>query len=158
MQKEINTRIHINASPEKVWQVLTDFENQCKWNPFVRSITGDVKKGNTIKVVLGPQGSKPMTFKPTVLAFEQNREFRWLGHLFFSGIFDGEHSYQLLENGDGSTTFIHSEKFKGILVGLMAKKLDTEIKAGFEEMNIALKGQAEALSVGVYPPFVSSHH
>lgn len=149
MKKEINTRIHINASPEKVWQVLTDFANYGKWNPFVRSITRGVKKGNTIKVVLGPQGSKPMTFKTTVLAYDQNREFRWLGHLLLPGIFDGEHCFQLLENGDGNTTFIHSEKFKGILVGLMAKKLDTEIKAGFEEMNIALKRQVEALSVAV---------
>jgi hypothetical protein len=149
MQKEIKTQIQINASPEKVWQVLTDFENQGKWNPFIRSITGSVNKGNKIKVVLGPQGSKPMTFKPTVLAFDQNREFRWLGNLLFPGIFDGEHIFQLLENEDGSTTFIHGEKFKGILVGLMAKKLDTEIKTGFEGMNQALKGQVEALSVKV---------
>jgi hypothetical protein len=145
MQKEIKTQIQINASPEKVWQILTDFENQAKWNPFVRSITGDVRKGNKIKVVLSPQGTKPMTFKPTVLAFDQNREFRWLGNLLFPGIFDGEHIFQLLENEDGSTTFIHGEKFKGILVGLMAKKLDTEIKEGFEKMNQALKGQVEAL-------------
>ncbi|MCC5928891.1 MAG: SRPBCC domain-containing protein [Cyclobacteriaceae bacterium] len=147
MKKEIKTQIQINASPEKVWGVLTDFENQGKWNPFVRSITGDVKKGNNIKVVLGPQGSKPMKFKPTVLAFDKNREIRWLGHLLIPGIFDGEHVFQLLENVDGSTTFIHSEKFKGILVGLMAKKLDSEIKAGFEDMNKALKEQVEALSV-----------
>jgi len=143
MQKEIKTQIQINASPEKVWQVLTDFENQGKWNPFIRSITGSVNKGNKIKVVLGPQGSKPMTFKPTVLAFDQNREFRWLGNLLFPGIFDGEHIFQLLKNEDGSTTFIHGEKFKGILVGLMAKKLDTEIKAGFEDMNRALKNRVE---------------
>jgi len=143
MKKEINTQIRINASPEKVWQVLTDFENHGKWNPFVRSIAGDVKQGNRIKVVLGPQGSKPMTFKPIVLAFDQNREFRWLGHLMFPGIFDGEHIFQLLANEDGSTTFIHSEKFKGILVGLMAQKLDTEIRAGFEDMNRALKKKVE---------------
>lgn len=145
MKKEIKTQIQINASPESVWQVLTDFENHSKWNPFVRSISGEVKKGNKIKVVLGPQGSKPMTFKPTVLAFEPNREFRWLGHLGFPGIFDGEHSFELLENVDGTTTFIHGERFKGILVGMMAKKLDTEIKEGFEDMNRALKEKAEAL-------------
>lgn len=145
MKKEIKTQIRINASPEKVWQVLTDFENHSHWNPFVRSITGEVKKGNNIKVVLGPQGTKPMAFKPTVLEFDQDREFRWLGHVLFPGIFDGEHIFQLLANEDGSTTFIHSEKFQGILVGLMAQKLDTEIKAGFEDMNLALKEQVEEM-------------
>lgn len=149
MKKEIKTQIRINANPEKVWKVLTDYENHSKWNPFIRSITGDVKIGNKIKVVLGPQGSKPMTFKPKVLSLEPNCEFSWLGHLIFPGIFDGEHSFQLYENGDGSTTFIHKEKFNGFLVRAMAKKLNTEIKAGFEDMNRALKRQVEALSTGV---------
>jgi len=91
----------------------------------------------------------PEISRPAVLAFDQNRELRWLGNLFVSGIFDGEHIFQLLKNEDGSTTFIHSEKFKGILVGLMVKKLDTEIRAGIEDMNRALKEQVEALPVEV---------
>jgi hypothetical protein len=143
MQKEIKTQTQINATPQQVWAVLTDFEKHGKWNPFLRSITGDIKEGNKIKVVLGPQGNKPMTFKPKVLAFKEAQEFRWLGNLFFPGIFDGEHYFELLENVDGSTTFIHGEKFKGMLVGMMAKKLDTDIKQGFEAMNKALKKQAE---------------
>lgn len=143
MEKEISTQIHINAGPERVWQVLTDFERQGQWNPFVRSITGHVAEGHRIKVVLGPQGSKPMTFRPTVVAYEPNRAFRWLGHLGFPGLFDGEHSFELLENGDGTTTFLHKEQFRGILVGLIAKKLDADIRAGFESMNRALRQQVE---------------
>ncbi|EOZ98416.1 hypothetical protein A33Q_1070 [Indibacter alkaliphilus LW1] len=143
MQKEIKTQIHINATPQQVWDVLTDFEKHGQWNPFIRSISGIAKEGNKIKVVLGPQGDKPMTFNPKVLAFKEAQEFRWLGHLFSPGIFDGEHYFELMENVDGSTTFIHGEKFKGMLVGMMAKKLDTAIKQGFEAMNKALKKQAE---------------
>lgn len=146
MKKEIKTQIQINAKPQQVWDVLTNFESHSKWNPFVRSITGDVRKGNKIKVVLGPQGDKPMTFRPIVLALKEAQEFRWLGHLFIPGIFDGEHYFQLMENVDGTTTFIHGERFKGILVGMMAKKLDTDIKQGFETMNKALKNQVEILA------------
>ncbi|WP_209329708.1 SRPBCC domain-containing protein [Lunatimonas salinarum] len=87
-----------------------------------------------------------MIFKPKVLAFRQAQEFRWLGHMLIPGIFDGEHFFELLENVDGSTTFIHGELFKGILVGMMAKKLDTDIMQGFEEMNVALKKQVVALA------------
>lgn len=146
MKKEIKTQIHINATPQEVWKVFTDFDNYPTWNPFVRSISGYVEKGNKIKVVLGPQGAKPMTFKPKVLAFKEAHEFIWLGYLLFPGIFDGEHYFELLENVDGSCTFIHGEKFKGILVGLMANKLDTEIKQGFEAMNKALKKQTEMIT------------
>jgi len=38
--KEIRTETEIKASPGKVWQVLTDFENHRNWNPFIRSIEG----------------------------------------------------------------------------------------------------------------------
>ena len=146
MKKEIKTQIHINATPQQVWDVLIDFEKHGQWNPIIRSISGKAEEGKKIKVVLGPQGDKPMTFKPKVLAFKEVLEFRWLGHLFIPGIFDGEHYFQLMENVDGSTTFIHGERFKGILVGIMANKLDTDIKQGFEAMNKAFKKQVETLS------------
>ncbi len=145
MKKEIKTQIQINSSPQQVWQVLSNFENY-GWNPFVKSIIGKVQQDNRIKVVLGPEGSKPMTFKPKVLVYKENKQLTWLGNLWMPGIFDGEHNFELLENVDGTTTFIHSEKFNGILVGLMAKKLDNEIKSGFEAMNLALKQEVERLN------------
>lgn len=138
MTKEIKTEILIKATPERVWSVLTNFKEYSKWNPFVKSLTGDVKVGNKIEVVL--QG---MTFKPKVLAYEQNKEFRWLGHLLITGLFDGEHSFVLIDNGNGTTTFKHNEKFNGILVGLFSKKLDNETKSCFELMNQKLKEEAE---------------
>lgn len=136
--KEIITEIQIQASPEKVWNILTDFARYPEWNPFIKSLTGNVSKGNRIEAHIDT-----MRFKPTVLAFEKNREFRWIGHLLFRGIFDGEHRFQLIANADGSTRFIHAEKFGGILVGMLSKKLDNETKAGFESMNRKLKEIAE---------------
>ncbi len=41
--KQIETEILINAKPDKVWQVLTDFESHSKWNPFIKSISGEKK-------------------------------------------------------------------------------------------------------------------
>lgn len=136
--KEINTEIHINAPSEKVWSILADFESYPSWNPFVHSLTGEVEKGKKIKVAL-----PGMNFTPTVLAFEENKEFRWIGHLLFKGLFDGEHSFVLIQNSDGTTTFRHSEKFNGLLVKLFSKKLDTDTKSGFIEMNLKLKEMAE---------------
>ena len=81
MTKEIKTEILINASPEKVWKVFTDFHNYSKWNPFILSISGIAEVGNKIKVQLLPPGTKGMTFKPTVLVKQPQKEFRWLGRL-----------------------------------------------------------------------------
>lgn len=137
---ELKTQIKINGSLDKVWNVFTDFKAYPEWNPFVKRLSGNVKKGEQIEVDL-----PGMKFKPNVLNFEPNSEFRWKGKLFFKGLFDGEHYFRLEENEDGSVTFIHGENFSGILVGLFKRKLMTETKSGFVEMNEALKKRVEEI-------------
>jgi hypothetical protein len=143
MAKEIKTEIVINATPERIWAILTNFDNYPNWNPFIKSIKGDVKVGNKIAARIEPPKASGMTFKPKILVFEKNKELRWIGHLLFSGLFDGEHKFELIDNGNGTTTFIQSEKFKGILVPFFKKKLDNNTRQGFELMNVKLKELAE---------------
>lgn len=138
MTKQIKTSITINASREKIWEILMDFENYPKWNSFIKSVSGNVKVGNQIQIKL--QG---MTFKPVVLILNKNTELKWLGHLWFKGLFDGEHKFYLTSNGNAATHFEQSEKFSGILVTLFSKSLDKDIKIGFEKMNNELKFRAE---------------
>jgi hypothetical protein len=136
--KTIETEITINANVETVWRVLTDFQNHPKWNPFIKSITGEKTVGQTITVSIKPPNGNGMTFKPKILKFDQNKEFRWLGKLGFTGIFDGEHYFILEQISDKQTKFIHGEKFSGILVMISGKMLD-KTKDGFELMNQAIK-------------------
>lgn len=143
MAKEIKTEILIHSIPEKIWSILTNFDNYPNWNPFIKSIKGKVKVGNKITVRIEPPESKGMSFKPEVLKFETDKELSWLGHLLFTGLFDGEHKFELIDNGNGTTTFRQSENFKGILVPLFEKQLDNNTKRGFEEMNEKLKELAE---------------
>lgn len=143
MSKEIKTEITINANPIKVWKLLTDFENYPNWNPFIKSINGEVKVGNKITARIEPPDASGMTFKPIVLTYEPNKELRWIGTLLFKGLFDGEHKFELVDNRNGTTTFIQSERFNGILVPLFAKQLDNNTKRGFELMNKKLKEMAE---------------
>ncbi|MGS2762993.1 SRPBCC family protein [Sinomicrobium sp. M5D2P9] len=141
---EIKTQIIINATLDKVWTVLMDFENSPNWNSFITSITGEPKVGGQITVsIVSPEG-KHMTFKPAVLAFEHNKEFRWIGKLWFKGVFDGEHKFELMDNGNGTTIFNHSQTFKGMLVGLFRKQLKDNTKTGFEWMNVELKNRVES--------------
>lgn len=136
---KIITEIQIDAPVEKVWEMLMDFETYPQWNPFVKSLEGDIRAGGSINVKL-----PGMTFKPIIQVVKPNKEFRWLGHLWIKGLFDGEHCFQLEEQADGKTRFIHSENFSGILVPLFRKQLLTKTKLGFEAMNKSLKSRVEA--------------
>jgi hypothetical protein len=143
MAKEIKTEITIHASPDKVWKLLTEFDNYSIWNPFIKSINGDVKVGSKITVRIEPPGASGMTFKPIVMTYEPDNEFSWLGKLLFKGLFDGAHKFEIVDNKNGTTTFIQSETFTGILVPIFAKQLDNNTRKGFEEMNKKLKEMAE---------------
>jgi hypothetical protein len=143
MALEIKTEIKINATSEKVWKILTNFNEYPSWNPFIKSIKGQVEVGKKITARIEPPEASGMTFKPKILTFIKDRELSWLGHLLFPGIFDGKHKFELIDNGNGTTTFIQSERFSGVLVPLFKKQLINNTKSGFLEMNEKLKELAE---------------
>ena len=141
--KELHSEIEINASVERVWDILTDFASYPQWNPFIRNISGLPAPGERLEVRLEPPGGRGMTFKPKVLNAEPNRELRWLGNLLVPGLFDGEHSFTIQPLEEDRVRFVQREAFKGVLVPVFARSLDTNTKRGFEQMNRALKGRAE---------------
>ncbi len=142
--KEIHTEIEIHAPAERLWRVLTDFAAYPEWNPFVRRGEGEVKVGARLHVFIQPSGGKAMSFRPRVLVADPDRELRWLGRLWVPGLFDGEHSFLIEPLDEGRVRFIQRERFGGLLVPLLWKKLDGETRRGFEEMNRALKVRCEA--------------
>lgn len=142
--KSLHTEIVINAPSTIVWNVLIDFDQYSDWNPFIRKASGDVIEGNQLKVFIVPPGGKAMTFTPTVTQADTNREFRWLGRLLIPGLFDGEHIFELHTLSAHQTRLVQRENFRGILVPLLWKSLDTNTRQGFEAMNQALKVRAEA--------------
>jgi hypothetical protein len=141
--KELHSEIEIAASAERVWRVLTDFASYPQWNPFIRSISGQPAPGERLEVRIEPPGGRGMTFKPKVLRAEDNRELRWLGQLLVPGLFDGEHSFTIQPLEENRVRFVQREAFKGLLVPLFARSLETNTQRGFEEMNRALKERAE---------------
>lgn len=143
MRYQLRTEILINAPAQKVWSILVNFEDYPNWNPFIKFIKGKPIAGEKLSVRLEPPDEKGMTISPKVLKVDVNREFRWKGQLFIPGLFDGEHIFELKDNGNGTTTFVHRENFNGILIGFFKKMLEGNTKKGFEMMNEKLKIESE---------------
>jgi hypothetical protein len=147
--REIRTEIDIDASPSTVWEILTDFSAFPEWNPFMRTIEGELVAGGRIRVVLQPPGRRAMTFRPTLVTVRSGRGFSWLGRLGMPGIFDGEHVHEVRPLGPDRTRYVQSERFRGLLVPFTGGTLEG-VRRGFDEMNRALKARAEA-AVGISP-------
>jgi hypothetical protein len=139
----LRSQIEIEAPAERVWHVLTDFAAYPEWNPFIRRVDGRPEVDEQLVVRMQPSGTKGLTFRPTVMRVEANRQLRWLGHMLVSGLFDGEHIFEIEELDRSRVLFIQREIFRGLLVPLLARSLDRGTRRGFEEMNRALKEKAE---------------
>ncbi|MGV0751437.1 SRPBCC family protein [Empedobacter brevis] len=140
MTKEIKTEITINVNPEKVWEILINQKEYTNWNPFIKKLEGKLKVGERLKVIIQPENSSKMTFKPIVLAYESYKTLKWKGKFLIGGLFDGTHIFELIDNKNGTTNFKQSEVFDGILVRFF--NLDNT-KKGFEKMNNELKKRCE---------------
>jgi hypothetical protein len=139
----IDTNVDIIASPDEVWDVLTDFSSYGEWCPSMR-IEGALKVGSKLTVHMSSDGGHGMSFKPEILVATPSKELRWLGKLGLHGIVDGEHYFILSTNEDGTTHLNHGERFSGVLVAF-AKGSAGKGDSGYEAFSVALKERVEHL-------------
>ena len=141
--RSIETAIDIDASPDAVWEVLTDLDAYSDWNPFAVEASGQVEEDAKLRVKLKPPGKRATVFKPKVTVVEAGAKFEWLGRLLIPGIFDGRHQFHLT-SGDVGTHFVQREEFSGMLAGPILGKVGKGTEEGFHAMNRALKARVES--------------
>jgi hypothetical protein len=146
---EIHAEIDIDAPPEVVWEVLTDFGRYPRWNPFIVEIRGEARAGETLEVTVAPPGQERRVFRTRVTHADRAGELTWIGRLPIPGLLDGEHSFVVAPRRHGNgTRFIQHENFSGVLLGFVSDA-EEAVRAGFHAMNAAIKAEAERRVVAV---------
>jgi len=141
--KTIETQIMVNSTPEKIWNILINFEEYELWNPFMTKVVGDAKLGSKIMVKIQTVRGKERTYYPIITKFEIDKELRWKGKSFMPGIFDGERIFIIEKSTNNQVSFLHKEIFTGLGVKFVGDKLGKDLKESFDKMNISLKSRAE---------------
>ena len=59
------------------------------------------------------KADRTMRMRPTVLVAEPGRELRWLGRLFVPRLFDGEHRFEIHDDGHGRVRFVQESDSEG---------------------------------------------
>jgi len=139
---EIKAKIDIEANPQQVWDVLTDFQSYSEWNPFISSAAGKPEVGSRLNLSVCP-GDKCFSFKPKITKAEIDLELRWQGHLLVPGLFDGEHYFTIESLQDGRVMLTQGERFKGVLRHIILSMIKSDTVVGFQKMNEALKERVE---------------
>lgn len=135
MPSVIQTDVEIDASASQVWGILTDFARYYEWNPFVTSVSGELRRGQTLDVTLEPPDQHPLRLHSKVL------EVTVLGSIKLRCNERSDHQV-LLEQYPGGVRVSQLQRFEDEVDagrGLASDRLHL----GFEMMNAALKARAE---------------
>ncbi|NYI03607.1 SRPBCC domain-containing protein [Allostreptomyces psammosilenae] len=144
MPFSVTTSIEIDAPPERVWEVLTDFAGYQEWNPFIFSASGSATPGETLLMRFRDLKGRVTTFSPTVVAAVPGRELRWLGKLVHARLFAGEHQFYLRPLDGDRTRLEHREDFTGLLMPLLRPRMRRWTAPQFPVMDKALARVAES--------------
>ena len=143
MTRRLQAEIEIQASPDRVWQTLTDFAAYPDWNPFIVRAAGQPVPASRLELRMRLPGRRPTAFRPTVLEATPTHRLRWLGHLFVPGLFDGEHTFTIDPLGPDRVRLSQQEEFRGLLAPLVLAFIGKPTQEGFQQMNQALKTRVE---------------
>ena len=128
----------INASPERIWELLTDAPGYSDWNPAVVSLDGTIAAGEKIKLV---SIVSPRTFTLKVAELTPPRRMVWADGMPL-GLFKGERTYTLTPKDSGETEFSMVEEFTGPLAPLITKTIP-DMTESFDKFADGLKVAAE---------------
>lgn len=139
--RQIRTEIEIDAAPSAVWNCLVDFERYGQWNPMLEIQRIDHRPGGQVHFAVKLGKERKASFQARISSDEAPRRFAWRGGNPFTVA--GEHFFQLMENADGSTRFIHGERFSGLLLPALWQRL-SQSKRLYQRMNEALKQRVDS--------------
>ncbi len=133
--------IVIEATPEQVWEVLTDFDAMPDWSSSLQGVVGDLSDGGQATAIYLNEGA-PQEF-PHILTWEEGRSFSWSDPLAFApGIVD--HHRFIVDRTDGSATlFVQTDQLTGDDANFPASVLAGFLRGLYAQFNQELKAEVE---------------
>uniref|UniRef100_A0A6U1SAK4 SRPBCC domain-containing protein n=1 Tax=Cyclophora tenuis TaxID=216820 RepID=A0A6U1SAK4_CYCTE len=141
----ISSELLIDAPPEKVWAVLTDFDKLSEWSPGMIKFEGEFRKDGPAKVTfLIGVGSHTQIFNHPLIHFDEGKMFGWSAPIPHMGMKDN-HKYIVEPTDDGKTKFIQTDQFHGQGAHLIGGMLANGALSGYVAFNRALKKRVEEM-------------
>ena len=112
-RKSVKSEILIPASPQAVWNVLTDLEKVKEWNPVLIPIEGELKEGATIRYEFHQDDANSSIIPATVKKIAVGKLLNQAGGV--PGVLTFNHKY-ILEEMENHTRLTIHEEYRGIYV------------------------------------------
>ena len=139
------TQIEINATPEQVWNVLTDWNNLKEWSSsFIGiSVNKPIKGERFVSYFKKPLTGEKIALEHICTEYEEGLKFGWSGDII--GKIKDHHIYSLEPTQSGTTIFKQEDGLHGPnskFYNLLAKH---KMTAMYNKFNKELKMRVESL-------------
>ena len=137
-KRSVSVSAVVDASPAKLWTLLTNAAGFPKWNSTVTSIEGCIAAGErlALRVPISPR-----VFKPKVTEFDAPRRMVWRDGA--APMFQGVRVFELAALDSNRTRFTMTETLSGAMLPLIGPSLP-DFAPVFERYAADLKRAAEA--------------
>lgn len=137
-RKSVHSEITIEASPQQVWEVLTDIPAHQDWNQVLLPMGGAYLEGNTITYQFFEPGKDAVEMSGKVVTIKANELLNQRGGM--PGVLTFDHRY-ILESAGGDTKVTIHEDYRGIVVNFWSP---SSVQVAYDQLIKALKKRVEA--------------
>ena len=136
-KKSVHHEITVDASPDKVWSILSDIKNYPEWNQVITYKEGELAEGSKLILHFTQDADTAYDVPVTVKAMIPQKLLNQAGGI--SGVMTYNHRYELEPDNASTKVTIH-EDYRGIYVPFWNP---APVEAAYGRLNQALKERAE---------------
>lgn len=144
-RKSVHTQVMIEATPDEVWQVLTDVPRIKEWNEVLIPLEGTLQEGQVVKYEFRQDADNTSQMSATVRKVVEGELLNQSGGM--PGILTFDHRY-ILEAAEGRTRIVIHEDYKGIMVPFWnpapVEKAYVRLLNALKDRVIELKGVSDS--------------
>ena len=138
----VHTEIEINATPEQVWAVMTDFDTLSEWSNGLIAYEGKFQDGVEARIVYRVNRFFKIDLVRRIKV--DKWMFGWYGPYIGIGVDDHEYRVEPLDSGQ-RTRFIQSDMAASLLGKFLGRAIVNFDVGVFDSFNQVLKERVETL-------------
>jgi hypothetical protein len=150
MAREMWTSVDVDATPERVWEVLTDVPAYPEWTPVLTSAEGEFAEGRVVFGFPPLHALLRSTVPARVLEVTPCRRLRYglrFAKLGIPGLLDSEQT-STIDPREGGVRLWLELRVRGLLLPLIVRSLSPDETPTFGPMPEALKARIEGMEAG----------
>lgn len=141
----IKAEIEIDASPETIFDILTDLAKYPEWNPFTPQIESTLALGAPVDMRVRLRGADRLSRQVEyVTANERPVKLCWGGNIPWRFLIRADRCQTLVPLEANRTRYVCTDEISGWLTPLVIRFFGPAMQRGFEDCARALKKRAES--------------